>query len=97
MLPPATRRRPVPPPTKPSSETTIINTGADGFYLTPKATCANINKNALHVIVGTAGNAPHRSPTAFNTLLSQLPTTTGHIMPHFHHNLMGIGPLCNHD
>ena len=25
-----------------------------------------------------------------------LPVTTGYMIPNFHHNLMGIGPLCDH-
>ena len=32
-----------------------------------------------------------------STTYQQLPTTAGHIMPNFHHNLLGIGPLCDHD
>ena len=25
-----------------------------------------------------------------------VPTTTGYMMPDFHHNLVGIGPICDH-
>ena len=25
-----------------------------------------------------------------------IPVTKGHLIPNFHHNLMGIGPLCDH-
>ena len=77
-------------------DTAIADTGASGFYLTPKAICANINPNTTKVVIGTAGGAPHQSSAACDILLSQLPTTAGHIMPKFHHNLLRIGPLCSH-
>ena len=97
MSPPVTRCSPVPPPTKPSLVTAITNTGPSGLYLAPKVPCAIINPNTLRIIVGTASDAPHHSSPACNILLSQLFTTTCHIMPHFHHNLMAIGLLCIHD
>ena len=67
------------------------------IYLMPKAPCKNINPNALKVLIGTSGGPPHQSSVSCNLLHTNLPVTSGHIMPQFHHNLMGIGPLCDHD
>ena len=47
------------------------------------------------MFVGTAGSPPHRSSAIVNVDLS-LPVTTGYMMPNFQHNLMRIGPLCDH-
>ena len=63
----------------------------------PNAPCTNINPNAVKVVVGTAGGAPHYSSAACDILLSQLPTTAGHSIPNSHHTMLGIGSLCDHD
>ena len=62
----------------------------------PKAPCANINPNAPKILVSTAGGPPLESVDSCDLLLSNLPHISGHIMPQFHHNIMGIGPLCDH-
>ena len=81
----------------PSSNTAIAVTGDSGFYLTPKVSCANINSSALTIVFDTVRSALPRSSTPCNLLVSQLSTTPGPIMPNFHHNLMDIGSLWNHD
>ena len=75
----------------------LSDTGASGFYLTPKSPCTNINPDALRILVGTNGGLPHRYSVSWELLLSNLSYKAGHIMPHFHHNLMGIGPICEQD
>ena len=47
------------------------------------------------MLVGTAGGPPLTSSDSCNLLLTNLPHISGHIMPQFHHNIMGIGPLCD--
>ena len=79
------------------SESAISDTGASGFYLTPKSPCANINPVAVKILVGTSGGPPHQSSESFNILIPNFPVSSGHIMSQFHHNLMGVGPLCNHN
>ena len=81
----------------PELDTAIADTGASSFYLTPKAPCTNINPTALQVLVGTTGGPPHRSSAFCGLLQDNLPVVAGHSIPNFHHNLMGIGPLCNHN
>ena len=78
-----------------SSDTAIADTGASRIYLTPKAPCSNINPAALQIVVGIAGGPPHHSLAScdINLLIT---VTKGHLMPNFHHNLMGIGPLYEH-
>ena len=80
----------------PDLESDISDTGATSIYLTPKAPCTNTNPNAPKILVGTAGGPPLISSTSCDLLLPNLPHISGHIMPQFHHNIMGIGPLCDH-
>ena len=70
--------------------------GGRSIYLTPKAPCANINPNSLKVLTSTADGLPHQSSALCNLLHTNLRVTSGHIIPQFHHKLMGIGPLCDH-
>ena len=81
----------------PPSDTAKANRGASSIYLTPIAPCANINLNALKVLISTAGGPPHQSLASCNLFHTNLPVRSCHIMPQFHHNLMGIRLLCNHD
>ena len=87
--------RPTLPPNITPSDTEIAVTGASGVYLPQKASCANINPATLQVVVGTAGGLPHCSSASCDVNLP-IPVTKGHIMPKFHHNLIGIVPLCDH-
>ena len=75
--------------------TAIADTGASGCFLAPSAPCGDINEDAPPITVNVAGGAPHRSSAACNVLLGQLPVRKAHIMPRFHQNLLGIGPLCD--
>ena len=96
--PPPTAVPPDPsPPPEPlaTHDSAISGTGASRFYLTPKSPCANINTEAHRILVGTSGVLPHQSSASFEILISNLPYISGHLMPHFHHNLMDLGPLCD--
>ena len=77
--------------------TSISNSGASDFYMTPCTPCVNINPSARQVIVGTAGFPPQVSSALCDLLLPELSIKSGHIMPNFHHNLMLIGKLCDHN
>ena len=94
FLPSSSCRPTLPPNIKPS-DTAIADTGASGIYPTLKAPCANINPAAHQVLVGTAGGPPHRSSASCDVNLP-IPFTKGHLMTNLHHNLMSIGPLCDH-
>ena len=65
--------------------------------MTPRAPCANINPYAHQVVVGTAGGPPHVYLALCDLLLPEIPIKSSHIMPNFHHNLMGIGKFCDHN
>ena len=86
----------IPTPPLPPSNTDISDTSASGIYLTPSAPCANVNPSAVQIFVVTAGGPPNRSSESCDLLLPSLPVRYGHIMPNFHHNLMGISQLCDH-
>ena len=92
---PSSSCRPTLPPNITPSDTKIADTGSRGIYLTSKASCANINPAALQVLVGTAGGPPHHSSPSYEVNLP-IPVTKGHLITNFHHNLMGIVPLCDH-
>ena len=76
-------------------DTAIADTGDSRVYLTPKARCAKIDPAAHQLVVGTADGPPHRSSASCDVNLP-IPFTKGHLMPNFHQNLMGIGPLYDH-
>ena len=86
----------LPPEDLPPSDTAISDIGARLIYLTPKALCANINPKAPKVLVGTSGGPLHQSLASCNLLHTNLPVTSGNIIPQFYHNLMGIRPLYDH-
>ena len=94
FLPISSCRSTLPPNITPS-DTAIADTGASGIYLTPKAPCAKINPAALQVAVGTIGGPPHQYSASCDVNLP-IPVTKGKLMPNSHHNLIGIGPLCDH-
>ena len=87
--------RPTLSPNITPSDTAILDTGASGIYLTPKAPCAKINPTAPQVVVGTYGLPTHSSSASFNVNLP-IPVTKEHLMPNFRCNLMVIVPLCDH-
>ena len=65
--------------------------------MTQRAPCANSNLSALQIIFGTAGGPPQFSSVSRDMLLPEIPIKSGQIIPNFHHNLMGIGKLCDHN
>ena len=87
----------IPTPNLPSLSTDIVDTGVSGIYSNPSAPCAKINPTAMHIFIGTAGGTPHQSSSSCDLILTYLPVSSGHIMPNFHHNLMGIRQLCDHN
>ena len=95
LLLPSSICRPTLPPNITPFDNAITDTSVIGIYITPKSPCANINTTALQVVVVTAGGPPHRSSASCDVNLS-IPVTKGHLMPNLHHNLMGVGPLCDH-
>jgi hypothetical protein len=82
----------------PSSHTGIANSGASGFYFAPGAPVSNFNLQAPAVEVQVANSLPEQS-VASATLASapSLPPAAmqGHVMPSFHHTLIGLGPFTN--
>ena len=73
----------------------IYFSGSSDLYVTPRAPCVNINPSDCQVTVVTAGGPPHVSSALFDLLFPELSIKSGHIMPNFHHNLMGISKFCN--
>ena len=92
---PSSSCRPTLPPNITPSDTGITDTGDRGIYLIPKAPCANINPTTLQVVVGIDGGPPHSSSASCNVNIP-IPVTKIHLMSNFLHNMMGIGPLCDH-
>ena len=79
-------------------DTTIVASGASGWYFTPDAPVSNVNKNAAIIRVGTAtGQAQTSEPSCELPLPDLPPRLFGHIMSGFTHNLFGIGNLCDKD
>ena len=76
-------------------DTSILDSGASGVYLTLAALYTDINRSAPPVNVCTASGTHYSSSASCNQNLHTLPTRGGHIIPGFQHNLVGIGPLCD--
>ena len=72
------------PPNIPPSGTTIFDTSAIGFYLTPSTPSTNT------VIVRNSVRPPHWSSASCDLLLPSLPVSPSHIIQDFRHNFMGI-------
>jgi hypothetical protein len=90
-------RRTNPFPSSHQQDTTAIaDTGVSDFYLTPSAPVININPTAAKVSVGDATGRRHCSSAQAEIQLD-LPVRNAKIMPSFHHNLLGIGKLCDND
>lgn len=82
-----------------SSDSAIVDSGASHIYLTPSAPNTNLNPSAPPVRVGTASGQPMVSSADCDLALPipvDLPST-GHVMPGFQHNLLGIAPFCDKD
>ena len=78
----------------------IVDSGASGIYLTPEVPKNQVNWSAPDIQVGTASVQPKISSASCKLDLPGLPKdlpTSGHVMPGFHHNLLGIGEFCDTD
>ena len=77
--------------------TAIADTGASGHYFMTTAPVYNIHGAAIPTIVSTAaGHAITLSAIAvINAPHLPLDARTGHIMPNFTNNLIGIGKICD--
>ena len=75
----------------------MADIGASGIYLTPWAHCTNINPGTAAIPVDGVGGSPHCSSETCDVPVPQLPHIGGHTVLSFHHSLMGVGPLCDHN
>ena len=76
----------------------VVDSGASRIYLTPEDPKNQVNWSAPAIKVGTASDKPQTSSASCKLDLPGLPKhlpTLGHIMPGFHHNLLGIGGFFN--
>ena len=81
-----------------NKNTAIVNLGASGWYFTPDAPLSKVDAQASKIRVGTATGQPQVSTASCELPIKGIPTGIfGHIMPSFHHNLLGIGVLCDKD
>ena len=80
--------------------TSIVDSGATDVYFSVDSPIVNVDLSAPKVKVGTATGQSQQSTGTGGLNLPQLPSgfpITGHIMPGFRHNLIGVGPLCDAD
>ena len=78
----------------------IVDSGASGFYLNPEAPKKQVNWSDTSIQVGKASGQLQTSSASCRIDLLGLPKylpKSGHVMPGFHHNLMGIGEFCDAD
>ena len=78
--------------------TAIVDSGASNIYLTPAAPMASIDGTAPKIQVGTAAGGLQKLSATCDLALPHLPADfpkTGYVMPEFHENLVGIGPMCD--
>ena len=72
--------------------------GSSNKFLTIKAPKQRFDKNAPTVRVGTADGTPQVSSASCDLALPHLPADfpkSGHVMPGFTENLVGIGVMCD--
>ena len=72
----------------------IVDSGACRVYLNPEAPKKQFNWSAPDIQVGTESGQPQTSSASCKLDLPGLPKyppTSGHVLPGFHHNLLGIG------
>ena len=77
-------------------ETVVIESGASNIYLTINSPKQRVDKNAPKVRVGTADGTPQVSSASCDLSLPHLPEffpKSGHAMPRFNENLVGIGAV----
>ena len=59
-----------------------------------------MDPTSTHIQVGTASGQPMPSASTFDILIPWIPSnlpTTGHVVPVFQENLVGVGPMCDAD
>ena len=79
-------------------DTTIVDSGASGWYFRPDAPVSNIKRDAKKIRVGTATGEVQESAASCEMPLPGVPPGLfGHIMTKFKHSLVGIGNLCDKD
>ena len=79
-------------------ETAVIDSGASNIYLTINAPKQRVDSNTPTVCVGTADGTPQVSSASCDLALPNLPAKfpkSGHVMPGFTENLVGIGAMCD--
>ena len=80
--------------------TSIVDSGASGFYFSKNAPTINFDPTAPKITVGTTSGQTHQSSGASNLGLPNLPPDfprAGKVMTSFHHTLIGLGPIYNAD
>ena len=74
--------------------TSVVDSGTSGWLFTPNAPLSKVDAQASKIRVGTATGQPQVSTASCELPIKGIPTGIfGHIMPSFHHNLLGIGVL----
>ena len=85
---------------KSQKDVAILDSGASGIYLTPEAPKKQVNWSTPNIQVGTASVQPQTSSASYKLDLLGLPKdlpTSGHVIPGFRYNLIGIGKFCDAD
>ena len=76
----------------------VIDSGASNIYLTINAPKQRVDSNAPTVRVSTADGTPQVSSVSCDFALPHIPANfpkSGHVMPGFTENLVGIGVICD--
>ena len=74
----------------------ILDLGTRGYFFTKDSPKKNVDHPAPLIRVDTASGQPMTSTSTRDIAISQLPSefpTTGHVMPVYHENLVGVGPM----
>ena len=72
----------------------IVDSRASGIYLTPEAPKNQVNWSSPDIQLGTASGQTQTPSASCKLDMPGLPKhlpTSGHVMPEFHHNPLGIG------
>ena len=75
-----------------------MDLGTSGYFFTKDASKKNMDPTSPLIWVGTASGQPMTTSGICELVLHPLPSyfsTTGHAMPGFQDNLVGVGPMCN--
>ena len=82
------------------NESAIVDSGASGTYLIKNAPKLNEIEVAPTIQVGYASREAQRSSSTCELAIPNLPSdfpVSGHVMPGFQENLIGIGPIFDAD